>query len=89
MWPSWKGIVTPPGARFVAPWIGYVAKLGLRCSPSVMTGEPVSSKRRMRVAHGAVEERLESVGRDPAVAERGHAFDQFLGSWNASDRLRG
>src|SRR5262245_47913303 len=25
--------------------MGYVAKLGLRCSPSVTTGEPVSSKR--------------------------------------------
>ncbi len=40
-------MVTPPGARFFAPWTGYVAKLGLRCSPSVMTGEPVSSKRRI------------------------------------------
>ena len=37
----------PSGARLVSPAIGYVTKLGLDCSPSVMTGDPVSSKRRM------------------------------------------
>ena len=81
--------MTPPGARFVAPWIGYVAKLGFRCSPSVTTGEPVILEAAERVAHGAVEEGVERFAADPARAERRHAFDQLLGSWNTSDRLGG
>ena len=46
VWPSSNGIVTPPGAIVVRPATGYVAKLGLRCSPSVTTVEPIASKRR-------------------------------------------
>ena len=46
-------------ARVVSPATGYVAKLGLRCSPSVTTGEPVASKRSQRVAHGVVVQGLE------------------------------
>ena len=42
-----------------------------------------------RVAHRAVEERLERIAGDPARAERAHAFDQLLGSWNTSDGFRG
>ena len=42
-----------------------------------------------RVAHGAVEEGVERFAADPARAERRHAFDQLLGSWNTSDGLGG
>src|SRR5206468_3249846 len=38
-------MVIPSGARASSPWIGYVAKLGLVCSPSEMIGDPVASKR--------------------------------------------
>jgi hypothetical protein len=43
--PSAKGITTPSAARLSRPLRGYVAKLGLVCSPSVMIGELVCSKR--------------------------------------------
>src|SRR5229473_6594172 len=45
--PSANGMVTPSGASVRKPCIGYVAKLGLPCSPSVITGDPVASKRSM------------------------------------------
>src|ERR1700676_5538786 len=40
-------MTTPSGARFGRPSMGYVAKLGLPCSPSVITGEPVASNSSM------------------------------------------
>ena len=43
MCPSANGMTTPSGLSVVSPWIGYVTKLGLSCSPSVITGEPVAS----------------------------------------------
>ena len=36
-------MTTPSAASDSRPWIGYVAKLGFRCSPSLITGEPVAS----------------------------------------------
>ena len=50
--PSAKGIDHSVGCQMASPARGYVAKLGLVCSPSVMTGEPVSSKWRDSVAEG-------------------------------------
>src|SRR5437867_10581425 len=38
-------MVTPSGASVSSPSIGYVAKLGLVCSPSVTIGDPLASKR--------------------------------------------
>jgi hypothetical protein len=45
VWPSANGITTPSGAKLVSPARGYVAKLGLRCSPSVTTGDPSATSR--------------------------------------------
>src|SRR5580698_1425722 len=46
--PAEKGILKPSGAVFGSPWTQYVQKLWyFRCSPSVMTGEPVASNRAM------------------------------------------
>jgi hypothetical protein len=46
VWPAAKGIAKPSGAVLGSPCTAYVQKLWyLRCSPSVMTGEPVASKR--------------------------------------------
>jgi hypothetical protein len=46
VWPSEKGIVNPSGDEFGSPCTEYVQKLSnFRCSPSVMTGEPVASNR--------------------------------------------
>src|SRR6218665_674092 len=42
--PSSNGITTPLGLSPLRPAIGYVAKLGFDCSPSVMIGDPLSSK---------------------------------------------
>ncbi len=48
MWPAANGILKPSGAVFGSPWTQYVQKLWyFRCSPSVMTGEPVASNRSM------------------------------------------
>ena len=45
-WPAANGILKPSGAVFGSPWTQYVQKLWyFRCSPSVITGEPVASKR--------------------------------------------
>ena len=46
MWPAVNGILKPSGAVFGSPCTQYVQKLWyFRCSPSVMTGEPVASNR--------------------------------------------
>jgi hypothetical protein len=48
VWPAANGILNPSGAVFGIPWTQYVQKLWyFRCSPSVMTGEPVASNRAM------------------------------------------
>src|SRR5688500_9236145 len=48
VWPAANGILKPSGAVFSRPWTEYVQKLSyLRCSPSVITGDPVASKRSM------------------------------------------
>ena len=48
VWPAANGILKPSGAVFGRPWTLYVQKLWyFRCSPSVITGEPVASNRSM------------------------------------------
>jgi hypothetical protein len=46
VWPAANGMAKPSGAVLASPCTLYVQKLWyLRCSPSVITGEPVASKR--------------------------------------------
>ena len=46
--PAANGILKPSGAVFGRPCTEYVQKLWyFRCSPSVITGEPVASNRSM------------------------------------------
>ena len=46
--PAENGILKPSGAVFGSPCTQYVQKLWyFRCSPSVITGEPVASNRSM------------------------------------------
>ena len=71
------------------PATGYVAKLGLRCSPSVTTGEPVASKRRTCRARHRRTGRRAPPRLIVAGGRRLHAVDQRLGPGDAADGFSG
>ena len=71
---------------FGRPCTQYVQKLWyFRCSPSVMTGEPVASNRRDGVPDRLVVEGLERLGGQRAGRGRLHAVDEGLGPGDAAD----
>src|SRR6476661_7889847 len=84
--PAENGIRNPSGAVLGMPCTQYVQKLWyLRCSPSVMTGEPVASKR-WRVADRAF---IAWFKAGVVATARRDGVDEARGPWNAADGLGG
>ena len=69
------------------PATGYVAKLGLRCSPSVTTGEPVASNSAIGGAHRLIEECSELGLGDTALGGFLHDRQELGRPRDAPDRL--
>jgi len=75
--PVANGITTPFALRVASPWIGYVTKLGLSCSPSVMTGDPVASSSDDRLLERLLEQCGQFIPGRSSLGDAAHALDQL------------